>query len=198
MLPFSREYLLTPLHWILSDKECSITIETVQDGLKIYDNPVGVLTNSPPFLYHLDHLADYKYLTNEDTKSEFCGVDVGRYSAGLGAVGLPGDYSSTSRFVRAAFIKCNSLSNGTERDNVCHFFHMLSAVAMPRGSILVDNGQPEITLYSSCCNTEKGIYYYTTYENSRITSVDMNRENLNAETLITYPLRKFSEIFMQN
>ena len=129
---------------------------------------------------------------------EFCGIPVARYSAGLGAIGLPGDFSSSSRFVRAAFTKCNSLSDGTEKDNVSQFFHLLSSVAMPKGSIFMDSEVPEFTLYSSCCNTGKGIYYYTTYENSRITAVDMNHENLNIEALITYPLRNFSEIFVQN
>ncbi len=198
MLPFSREYLLTPLHWLISDKDCSIVIESVQEGMKIYDNPIGVLTNSPPFPYHLHHLADFRRLQPSDPVESFCGTSCKSYSAGMGAIGLPGDFSSASRFVRAAFTKCNSLSDGTEKDNVRQFFHLLSSVAMPRGSVLMDNSEPEITLYSSCCNTDKGIYYYTTYENSRITAVDMHHENLNIEALITYPLRKFSEIFVQN
>ena len=175
-----------------------MAVESVQEGLKIYDDPVGILTNSPPFPYQMDNLANYRHLRATDTRDEFCGIKVGRYSAGLGAMGLPGDYSSPSRIVRAAFTKCNSLSDGTEKDNVSQFFHLLSSVAMPNGSIVMDNGEPEITLYSSCCNTDKGIYYYTTYENSRITAINMNHENLNIEALITYPLRKMSEIFVQN
>ena len=75
---------------------------------------------------------------------------------------------------------------------------MLSSVAMPRGSVVMDNGEPEITLYSSCCNTDKGIYYYTTYENSRISAVNMHHAELESNTLSTYPLRRMSEIFVQN
>ena len=198
MLPFSREYLLTPLHWMLSDNTCTLVVESVQDGLKIYDDPVGVLTNSPSFLYHMDNLANYKHLSNQDTMNHFCGIRIDHHSEGLGATGLPGDFSSASRFVKASFVKCNSKSDILEKDNVSQFFHLLSSVAMPRGSVVMGNGEPEITLYSSCCNTDKGIYYYTTYENSRITAVNMHHENLNIEALITYPLRKFSEIFVQN
>jgi choloylglycine hydrolase len=130
--------------------------------------------------------------------NHFCGIRIDHHSEGLGATGLPGDFSSASRFVKAAFVKCNSKSDILEKDNVSQFFHLLSSVAMPRGSVVMGNGEPEITLYSSCCNTDKGIYYYTTYENSRITAVNMHHENLNIEALITYPLRKFSEIFVQN
>lgn len=198
MLPFSREYKLTPLHWLISDRESSIVAEPMQDGLKIYDNPIGVLTNNPPFPYHLHHLADFSALQPNNREYFFCGLPVRPYSNGMGAIGLPGDFSSASRFVKAAFVKCNARSDGTERDNVSQFFHILRSVAMPRGSVVMENGDPEITLYSSCCNTDKGIYYYTTYENSRISAVNMHHAELDGETLITFPLRKMSEIFVQN
>lgn len=198
MLPFSREYKLTPLHWLIADKECAIAAEPMHDAIKLHDDPVGVLTNNPPFSYHMHRLMDYTGMQAENRSGFFCGVPTRPYSAGLGSMGLPGDYSSASRFVKAAFVKHNAISDGTEKGNVCQFFHILSSVAMPRGSVVMENGEPEITLYSSCCNTAKGIYYYTTYENSRITAVNMYHANLEAEGLATFPIRKFSEIFVQN
>ena len=198
MMPFSREYLLTPLHWLISDRDISLAAEPTQEGLKIHSDPVGVLTNSPEFPYHLNHLADFRHLRPENPEERFCDIPCKSYSNGMGAMGLPGDFSSGSRFVKAAFVKCNAKSDALEKDNVSQFFHMLASVAMPRGSVVMDNGEPEITLYSSCCNTDKSIYYYTTYENSRISAVNMHHAELDGETLITFPLRKMSEIFVQN
>ena len=195
MLPFNREYLLTPLHWLIADRNSSMVVESTYEGLKLYANAAGVLTNNPPFPYHLTNLANYRHLSPMDDHPAFCGI--GAYSGGMGALGLPGDYSSASRFIKAAFLRRNSQSNGQEGDHVRQFFHLLNAVAMPRGAVELADGL-EITLYSSCCNTDKGIYYYTTYENSRISAVYLHHENLNAESLITYPVRKFSEVFVQN
>ena len=111
--------------------------------------------------------------------------------------GCPGDLSSASRFVRAAYMKATSVCADSEAASVSQFFHLLGSVHHLRGSVLVD-GKPEITQYSSCCNTDKGIYYYTTYENSRITGIDLHAEDLDAHNLICYPLLKEQDILMQN
>ena len=198
MLPFNREYRLTPLHWFLADRESSIVAEPMQEGMKLYDDPVGVLTNNPPFPYHLHNLSNYNGLQSGNRENDFCGIPIRSYSNGMGAFGLPGNFSSAARFVKAAFVKCSSLSNGTEQSNVSQFFHILSSVAMPRGAVQLEDGEYEITLYSSCCNTDKGIYYYNTYDNSRISAVNMHHSNLDADSLTSYPLRKFPEIFVQN
>lgn len=197
MLPFSREYRLTPLHWMIADKTGSFVLESTEDGIRMYDNPVGTLTNSPPFPYHLTNLANFRYLRSGDQPNQFCGIAYHGYSAGMGALGLPGDYSSASRFIRAAYLRCSTSETANEYGNVAQFFHLLNAVSMPRGAVQLDDG-PEITLYSSCCNTDKGIYYYTTYENSRISAVNMHHTSLSCSTLTAFPLRRFSEIFVQN
>lgn len=194
-LPFSREFPLSPLHWMIADSECNIVVEPMSDGIKIYNNPIGVLTNNPPFPYHLYHLADYRMLSPAQSENRFCCKDLKPYSNGMGAIGLPGDFSSASRFVRAAFVKENSASDG---DDVNQFFHILSSVAMPRGSIVMHDGRHEITLYSSCCDTNKGIYYYTTYYNSRITAIDMHRCALASDQLTVYPLRNNTDIYCEN
>ena len=186
---FSEDLPLSPLHWIISDKEKSITVESVKEGLKIYDNPYGVLTNNPTFDYHLMNINNYMGLHEgfaENKLSEVRKFD--NYSLGMGAFGLPGDYSSASRFVRAVFIKEKSPSFESERESVNHFFHILGGVAMPKGCVMTRDGEFEYTRYSSCCNADKGIYYYTTYNNSSITAVDMHSVDLNGEDIYTFPL----------
>lgn len=196
---FSEELPLSPLHWIISDKERSITLESVKEGIQIYDNPVGVLTNNPTFDYHLFHLNDYMHLTNSAPHNTFAdNLELKPYSRGMGAMGLPGDASSMSRFVRATFVKLNSVSGDSEAESVSQFFHILKSVEMQRGCVQLNSGDYEITVYSSCCNTDRGIYYYTTYDNSQICAVDMHNEDLQKDTLIWYPLQKEQVISMQN
>ena len=103
-----------------------------------------------------------------------------------------------SRFVKAAFVKMNSVSGDSEAESISQFFHILKSVEMQNGCVELAPEVYEITLYSSCCNTDRGIYYYTTYGNSRINAVDMHRENLDGSTLLAYPLKKEQDIAYQN
>lgn len=196
---FNEKYNLSPLHWIVSDREKSITVEAVREGVKIYDNPVGVLTNNPKFPMQMFNLNNYKGLTNKMPVNTFSEkISLENYSYGMGGIGLPGDASSLSRFVRASFIKLNSVSEESEEESVGQFFHILEAAGQIRGCVLTDEQKFEITIYTSCCNTDKGIYYYTTYGNRQITGVDMHRENLDSEELIIYELQNRQQIYFAN
>ena len=198
-IDFSEKLKASPLHWIIADRDSSIIVEPLKDGLKIYDNPVGVLTNNPPFDYQLFNLNNYMYLTKEAPQNSFSkDLNLETYSRGMGGLGLPGDLSSASRFVKATFTKVNSLSGTSESESISQFFHILSSVAQQRGCVHMGNDQYEITIYSSCCNVDKGIYYYTTYENNQITAVDMHKENLDGESIISYQLLTGQNIKMQN
>ena len=198
-VPFSAQLPLAQLHWIISDSEESITVEAVRDGIKIYDNPVGVLTNNPPFDKQLFALNNYMNLSNKSPKNSFAqNLELQQYSRGMGAIGLPGDLSSQSRFVRVAFVKMNSVSGEDENESVSQFFHILNSVDQQRGCCQLDDGKYEITIYTSCCNATKGIYYYTTYDNHQITAIDMHKENLDGKSLIRYPLIKGEHINYQN
>ena len=195
---FSKKFPTSPLHWIISDRKESIVVEPVATGLRIYKNPVGVLTNNPPFDFHMYNLSNYLNLTREEPINRLCAeTDLKPYSRGMGAIGLPGDLSSASRFVRASFIKLNSVCDSTESASISQFFHILGAVAQQRGCVLVGN-EFEKTIYSSCCNTSKGIYYYTTYENSQITAVNMHHQQLNSQKLALFPLITEQQIRYQN
>ena len=196
---FNSQMPPSPLHWIIADKEQAITVESVEEGLKIYDNNVGVLTNNPSFPMQMFNLNNYMGLSPMPPRNTFAPViklDV--YSRGMGAIGLPGDVSSQSRFVRAAFTKLNSVSDPDEKSSVGQFFHILGSVEQTRGCCALENGGYEITVYTSCCNADKGIYYYTTYNNRQITAVDMHRTDLDSNELISYPLVNEEQIVYIN
>lgn len=197
--PFSKKLPPSQLHWIIADKEQSITVESVRDGLKVYDNPVGVLTNNPPFDEQTFNLNNYMHLSNKEPKNTFSSkLSLYAYSRGMGALGLPGDLSSQSRFVRASFTKMNSVSGDSEAESVNQVFHILGSVEQQRGCCDVGDNEFEITIYTSCCNADKGIYYYTTYGNHQITAVDMHKENLDSNELISFPLLTGERIKIQN
>ena len=197
--PFSPQLPTAQLHWLIADKTGSLTVECMADGLHIYDNPVGVLTNNPPFDKQLFHLNDFMHLSPKQPENTFSqDLNLQSYSRGMGALGLPGDLSSASRFVRVAFTKLNSRSGNSENESVSQFFHILGSVDQQRGCCEVANGKYEITLYTSCCSADTGIYYYTTYENHQISGVNMYRENLDGDTLTRYPLINGEQIHMQN
>ena len=158
-----------------------------------------MLTNNPTFDKQMFELNNYMNLSTKSPKNTFAkSLNLDKYSRGMGAIGLPGDLSSQSRFIRAAFVKMNSVSKEEEKESVSQFFHILNSVEQQRGCCELDDGIFEITIYTSCCNASKGIYYYTTYDNHQITAIDMHKENLNSENLIIYPLIKDEQIKMQN
>ena len=197
--PFSEQLPAAQLHWLLADKDEAIVIESMLDGLHVYENPTGVLTNNPPFPQQLFMLNQYMGLSPKQPENRFStAVELTAYSRGLGALGLPGDLSSTSRFARVAFTRLNSISGDSEEESVSQFFHILGSVEQQRGCCEVADGKYEITLYTSCCNASRGIYYYSTYDNRQITAVDMHREDLNGCGLIRYPLIHGEHILRQN
>ena len=196
--PFSHNLPLAPLHWMIADKEESIVVESVADGLKIYDNPVGVLTNNPPFSYHLLHLCDYMMLSKEPPITHLGKDYLMPYSRGMGAMGLPGDFSSASRFVHAAFVRENAVSDADEPSSVSQFFHILGSVEHIRGCVLLEDGKYEITAYTSCINLSRGIYYYTTYDNRCISAVHMHKCDLEDVELCRFSLQKEQKITWQN
>ena len=196
---FSEQLPSSPLHWIVADRTGALVVESMADGLHIHDDPVGVLTNNPPFSFHMHNLAQYQYLSRHPVENKLsAAVELPPFSRGMGAMGLPGDLSSASRFVRAAFTRLNAVCDGSEVQSVSQFFHILTSVEQQRGCVQMEDGSYEMTIYSSCCNTDTGVYYYTTYDHRAITAVDMHREDLEGETVIAYPLRKEQEIDYQN
>ncbi len=196
--PFNTELPAAQLHWLIADKHEAITVEAVEGGIKIYKNPVGVLTNNPPFEIQMHQLQNYMKLSPKSPCNHFSDkLELIPYSRGMGTIGLPGDLTSSSRFVRAAFTKLNSVAKDDENSSVGQFFHILGSVEQVRGCCLVDD-KYEITSYSSCINADRGIYYYTTYENRRISAVEMQKENIDISSLIRFPIVRSEDICFQN
>ena len=196
---FAPQFPAAQLHWILADKYACITIECVREGLKIYDNPAGVLTNNPPFEQQMFLLNQYMHLSPKQPENHFSEqLPLQTYSRGMGALGLPGDLSSGSRFVRAAFTKLHSVCGESEADCVGQCFHIMETVSQTRGCCEVAPGEFERTIYTSCWNAARGIYYYTTYTNRRFSAEELRREDLDAAALIRYPMRTREDIFYQN
>ena len=192
---FSEEYPAAHLHWLISDAKQSVVLESTAEGLHIYENMFGVLTNNPPFPYQKDHIKQYLWLTNEEPNSLMTHTPAD--SRGYGSIGLPGDLTSRSRFVRAFYTKHFSVSKDSESASLSQFFHILGSVAQTQGCVKAGNLYVK-TIYTSCCNTTKGIYYYQTYENSQITGVRLRGHDLDCKDLICYPLIKTQQIHMEN
>lgn len=182
---FSNDVKSTPLHFIVADGREAIVIESTADGMHIYENPFGVLTNNPPFYYHTAHVCDFMHLTPDYPENMLCkDVCLEPYSGGMGAIGLPGDFSSPSRFVRAVFTRNHIGGMGDEAHSVSAFFHVMSAVFVPNGCEKNREGEGVFTLYTSCIDTEKRTYFFTTYENRRIRAFSMAGANIDGDTLI--------------
>ncbi len=196
---FSEAWPNNPLHWIISSRDGSIAVEPMQDGVRIYDAPLGVMTNNPPYELQMFNLNNYRAISSDNGENRFSrGLELDEYCAGLGGLGLPGDLSSMSRFVRIAYAHENSVSEADELSSVGQFFHLLSYVGMPRGLCRAANGQWDITVYTSCINADRGRYYYTTYNNRRISLVDMYNTDIDGNSLIRFKLKTDEDIFRQN
>ncbi len=169
---FSPKFPNTPLHWIIADKKEAITVESTLEGLAVYDNPMGVLSNNPPF---------YQQQLNVTEDSDL----------------LPGNWESPSRFMRASYVKERSVHGKNETDSVTEFFHIMDTVSQVKG-VNIRDGKCVTTRYTSCMNQHRGIYYYTTYNNRQISAVDMNKTNPESKNLITFSLENNQNIFCHN
>ncbi len=192
----SRDGEHTPLHWMFSDSKGSVTVESVAEGLMIYDNPVGVLANSPPFPYQLANLAGYWHLQAETPKDNLTDGLIPAYSRGMGGVGLPGDFSSCSRFVRALFLKKNTLcvDEANPMDEVNRFFHIASSLSIPYGSVVTDSGEQVCTRYISCADKEELTYYFTSYGCRGISCVSLSDDLFHSENIKTFDLYQSENI----
>ena len=187
------------LHFMLSDSTGSFVAEASSDHFMIYDNPFDVMTNNPPFPYHLWNMNHYLNLSPKNEENRFTDkFSLTNDGVGMGAYGLPGDTSSTSRFVRAAFNLANSVNEDTEEANISQFFHVLDSVSMVKGCTLTPAGKNDITLYSCCINTDKGIFYYKTYDNNQINAVKLNNVDLASDHLYIYELSGPQNINFRN
>lgn len=173
-----KNYPVPALHWLVADRFGCFVIEPAEGGLRLYDDPAGVLANEPPFPFQLHNLHAYRHLTAAEPACGF-GMPLKALYHGTGGVGLPGDATSPSRFVRAAFYRANSRpfaeagegegrGEGEDEADVAEqdaaqMFHMLSAVEMVKGGVLTEEGRPCYTRYACCIDADAGVYYLKRY-----------------------------------
>jgi len=186
---FSPQFPLSPLHWMVADSTGCLVVESTKEGLQLYRNPTQVLTNEPPFPFHQLRLNDFLALSSRPPENTFDpALGLKPYSRGMGGLGLPGDLSSPSRFVRAAFARGHSSPGETPEADLCQFFHLLNFVAQPLGCVTLEDGRQEYTFYSSCCDTAAGIYYYNTYFNPQIRAIPLPRAQLDSNLLFCHKM----------
>lgn len=198
-IPINDKTPIANLHWIVADKSGkSIVIESTYRGLEVYENPIGVMTNSPTFEWHITNLNEYMKTTPIQPEPISWGdKELKPLGVGAGTNGLPGGFGGVDRFVRIAYLK-GTLSETKDLDTgISQFFHMLDNVAMPRGAVISEN-LDDITMYASCMCQQKGIYYYKTYNSYGINAIDMTKENLDAKEIKRFEYLEKLHINYQN
>lgn len=183
--PINDKYLVSLLHWIIGDKTRSIVVEYTKNGMEIFENNVGVLANQPGFGWHLENLRNYM---NVDSKmpEHISWNDENLLPFGSGSMmrGLPGDYYSTSRFVRAAYLNTHYPTKSNEKENISRMFHTLAGVSMIDGAAMMHDGSYEKTIYTGGFSSATNTYYYNTYDDPTIKKVCMDDYKLEGVDII--------------
>ncbi|RSX56010.1 choloylglycine hydrolase [Bifidobacterium dolichotidis] len=178
------QFPVSMLHWFITDNKQSIVVEYMADGMHVYDNPVDVMTNQPTFAYHLENLRNYMNVKPEFPATvKWDKMELTPWGSGTSMFGIPGDYSSPSRFVRAAYANAHYPAQEGEAANVNRLFKTLQNSAFILGGAEVSTGHYEYTIYSSCYSTRTKTYYYTTYENSAVRSHSVDEFDQNSDQI---------------
>lgn len=189
-IAFCESLPLAELHFFIADEHGALVAEPDLFGLNIHDNPIGVLTNNPPFPIQLFNLQKYAGLSNLPIENRLShSIPFKEYSNGMSAIGLPGDLSSESRFVRAAFHTLMSQSYYT----LPQIMHLLASVEMPQGSVKTHHGY-ERTEYTSAVDLSTMTYYYKAYDSLGTCSVLLSNDISNQSKIIKYPIKKVGPI----
>lgn len=189
-VPFSPTLPNAPLHWMICDQNNNcLVIECTKDGMVVYDNPLGILTNNPPFPFHLENVRQYLHLSSHNPGiAEENGNRLDNFCEGAGGLGLPGDFSSPSRFAKVFFAKRYSVCDDDEMSCVTQAFHILDSVAMIKGTVITESGKNDITRYSCVMCSDDISYFYKTYDNNQISVVRLTEERMNAIKLSIFAL----------
>ena len=172
--PINEKYPSSLLHWIIGDPTRAIVVESTSDGVQVFDDDVDVLANQPGFAWHHENLRNYLNTSPEFPEEIVLGrAHLGPFGSGSHMRGIPGDYYSPSRFVRAAYVNAHYPDKANEEENVSRAFHTLQQVAMVDGSAAMGSGEFEKTIYTGLFSSRTGTYYWNTYEDPAIHSVAM-------------------------
>ncbi|MBO7132175.1 choloylglycine hydrolase [Candidatus Saccharibacteria bacterium] len=183
--PINEQFPVSELHWIIGDAKGSIVVEYTERGMEIFENDVDILTNQPGFGWHKENLRNYMNLFPQTPKEiKWEKAKLTAFGPGSLMQGLPGDYYSPSRFIRAAYLNTHYPVKTSEEENVSRLFHTLTGVAMIDGAAAMLDGQFEKTIYTGGYSTATQTYYYNTYEDPAIKSVSLKDCELDSKELI--------------
>ncbi len=188
-----------PLHWLVADKKRAVVVESVAEGVMVYDDPVGVMANHPPFPYHMARLAEMVSLTAALPENTLCPSMTLTPPLGAGGVGLPGDFTSSARFLRAVYAKYHTTPVAPPSeplDEVSRFFHLMDTVSFPRGCAVTADGRPVETVYTACMDLVACTYYFTTYGCRRLRGVAMGKSIREGTRLVTFPVERGEDVVM--
>lgn len=174
---------VAPLHWITTDRSGkSVVIEQTKAGLEIIDNPIGVMTNSPNFNWHLTNLRNYMTLTTTQPHEVHWGdVSLKPFGQATGTTNLPGGFTSPERFVRTSFLKTHIQTPEDQDETILAFFHLMKSVFIPKGIVLSHSGNHDYTKYIAVMDTNKCAYYFKSYENDQIITASLWDYNLHVK-----------------
>jgi choloylglycine hydrolase len=184
-------------HYIVHDSTGkSIVIEYVGGKLNVYDNPLGVITNSPAFDWHMTNLRNYINFSMTNVPPISLGpVVLKPFGQGTGMLGMPGDFTPPSRFVRAVAFSQSVLPSKTGRDAVIEAFHILNQFDIPRGAAREHekdehgNVLADYTIWTSAIDLKATQYFFRTYENSAIRMVDLMTMDLDAKDIVKMSIK---------
>ncbi len=185
------------VHFIVQDASGqSIVIEYVGGKLHVHDDPLGVLTNSPTFDWHMTNLRNYVNFSMVNVPPVKVGsVTLEPFGQGSGMLGLPGDFTPPSRFVRAVAFSQSVLPSQTGDDAILQAFHLLNQFDIPKGAArdhekdAHGNIQADYTLWTSASDLKAKRFYFRTYENSQIRMVDLMKMDLDAKDIVTMSMK---------
>ncbi len=190
---FKEFGFVPPFHFIVNDASGkSVVLEYVGGELKVHRNPLGVMSNSPTFDWHMTNLSNYVNLTVSNVpRLEGAGAELKAFGQGSGMLGLPGDFTPPSRFVRAVAFSKSALPVETARAGVLQAFHILNQFDIPKGAARgVEHGKmvADYTLWTSAFDLKNLRYYFRTFDNSRIRVIDLTSLDLDARDVKTIPI----------
>ena len=174
----SAEGIVADVHFFVKDKSGkSIAVEPIGGKLQVTDAPLGVMTNAPTYDWHMTNLDNYINLSAKDITSEKLGaVTLSATGSGSGMLGLPGDFTPPSRFVRASMFSQAAVPNANAEDAVFAAFHILNQFDIPKGSVINGSvGKPaaEITEWTTVSDLKNLRWYFRTHQDQSIRMVDL-------------------------
>lgn len=168
------------VHWRLVDADGRVAILEIVDGVpQFYDSELGVIANSPGYQWHMTNLNNYVNLMPGTAGPTKMGpITLTAFGSGSGFLGLPGDFTPPSRFVRAAFLKSYSIQQATGYDSAMQAFHILNNFDVPLGVQFpvgkAPNNMPSATQWTIATDLKNRMIYYHTMHNRTLRSIDMD------------------------